>query len=97
MTVKTALIGFQCPVRMANIGCECNIDVPDEIKQEFEELHGFEYDEFCYYDVASYYPQDELSRDWMYHTQGATEFESAKEIWPYCEVIDDDVKTKGGE
>jgi len=91
-SIKTALFAFQCVNRYEGMACECNINVPQSIKDKFYKKYGFEYDEFCHYDLSSYYfPTDTLDRSWMYEQQGATEPETAKEIWPYAEVIDPDI------
>jgi len=83
----TYLVGFQCVNKSLNIGCECTIDIPDIEKKRFEKNHGFEYDEYCHYDLSEGETESEALNN-AYSCQGATETETAKEIWPVVEIIE---------
>lgn len=84
--LKKILVGFKCVNHP--YGCECTIDVPERTKREFRQAHDFDYDEYCYYDLILANNESE-ALDIAYEQQGATEEETAREIWPDCEVIGD--------
>lgn len=35
-----------------NYGCECNIDVPKAIKNNFKRKYGMDYDDYCLYELV---------------------------------------------
>lgn len=80
------LVGFQCVNKINNISCDCTVDVPEDVKKNFYEKWGFNYDEFCYYDLVE--AEDEfIALEEAYKQQGATEEEKARDIWPNVEII----------
>ena len=80
------LVGFKCYLNASNIGCECNIDVPEDVKREFEEKNGFPYDEYCLYDIVC--ADDEIEALELAYSQcGAAEEETIRENFPEVEVI----------
>ena len=81
---KMYLVGFICYNN--HYGCECNIDIPNDVKEDFLEKYSFEYDEYCYYDIIIANNENQALQ-FAYAQQGATEEETAKEIWSEVDLI----------
>ena len=76
------LVGFTCPNN--RYGCECNIDTPKNIKASFKRRYGFDYDDYCYYDLVEA-PNANLAQKWAWDAQGATD--NPHDIWESVDVI----------
>lgn len=78
------LIGFKCYNQWS--GCECNIDVPQAIKDKFFNLRGFDYDEYCLYDIS----EGNIEADALAHAYsscGAADEETIRKGFPEVEII----------
>jgi hypothetical protein len=82
--LKHYLVGFKC--YRQSTGCECNIDIPQAIKDRFLELRGFDYDEFCLYDTAEGTSEAD-ALEHAYAQCGAAEEETIREGFPDVEII----------
>lgn len=82
--MKTFLVGFRCPTHRY---CSCTAEVPDEEREKFEAEYGFPYSDYCYYDLVEAPSADEITLEVALRQQGATEYETAKELWTEADVI----------
>lgn len=76
------LVGFTCYTN--RYGCECNLDTQQRVKNEFKRNYGFDYDDYCYYDLVEA-PDAKTAKEWAWDAQGATE--SPHDVWEDVEVI----------
>jgi hypothetical protein len=82
--LKRYLVGFKCYAH--GTGCECNIDVPRDVKERFEETHGFEYDDYCLYDFSEGETEDEALEN-AYACCGAADEDTIRDGFPEVEII----------
>jgi hypothetical protein len=78
------LVGFKC--YRQSTGCECNIDVPQAIKDRFLELRGFDYDEYCLYDISEGNTEEDALAH-AYSACGAADEDTLREGFPEVEII----------
>ena len=83
--MKTFLVGYKCVNKKERTGCECTIDVEDEVKEAYRKENKFDYDENCYYDFVK--TDGVVDYETAIQQQSATEAESARDIWIDIEVI----------
>lgn len=84
--MKRFLVGLKCYQKWS--GCECTIDTPEELKLKHEIKTGYPYDDYCEYIIVEAESAQEITLDMCLMQQGATEYETAKEIWTSFEVIE---------
>ena len=81
------LVGLKCFDNSQNFGCECTIDVEDSVKEEFFAEHETKYDNCCQYAIVHVENLEHMTLTDCLRQQGATEFETAVNIWNDYEVF----------
>ena len=76
------LVGFTCFSH--RYGCDCTVDIPKYVKANFKRQYGFDYDDYCYYDLVEA-PDAQKAAEGAWDQQGATEHPHS--VWENVEVI----------
>lgn len=46
------LMGFKCENRLKYGKCKCYMEVSELMKKQFQDLYGFNYDDYCFYGLC---------------------------------------------
>lgn len=82
--MKRYLMGFKCLNQP--YGCDCNTDTPQGVKDKFFELRGFDYNDYCLYDISEGNTEAEALAN-VYACCGASDEQTIRDGFPVVEVI----------